>query len=107
MSVFGEDEEGGLRQVVFCGNGLESLVVNLCIQQANRRRIAGKNIGSKGVNLVNRYSHFRANTLMRRKVSKHLPSSCLVSSIILLTMNSLNGVLSSSGTRARNGTRLG
>ena len=41
------------------------------------------------------------------EVSKHLPSSCCVSSIILLTTCSRKRGLALSGTCARNGTRLG
>lgn len=54
-----------------------------------------------------RQSHFVADTLMRRKVSKHFPSSCFVSLIILFTTNSRNEVFTGSGTSGRNGTRLG
>jgi hypothetical protein len=60
------DKEGGLRQIVLCGNGLKSLVVNPRIQHANRRWIAGKNLGSKGINLVDRYSHFSFPVFVER-----------------------------------------
>ena len=53
----GLNEKGGLGEIVFRGNRLQPLVVNPRVQHANRRRIAGENLGSKGINLVDGYFH--------------------------------------------------
>jgi len=50
---------------------------------------------------------FRAKTLIRRNVSKHRPSSCMVSRTICSTTKSRKGCLWAAPRGARKGTRLG
>jgi hypothetical protein len=43
------------------------LIVNPRIKQANGRRIAGKNFGCKGINLVDGYFHLSCPVFVERK----------------------------------------